>query len=175
MSNVKYPVVNGKKQCADCKQMKPVAQFHKARKHYTTSCRSCRAIYFAEYRQRPEVKSAALEYTRAYRKDPTHREKQNENCRRYRKTPASKSIRNAARKAWTAREKQKAVDYKGGKCVGCGYGGCLAALDFHHLNPKEKEGLKAHWSFEKNRKELDKCVLVCVRCHREVHAGARTL
>lgn len=175
MPNVKYPVVNGKKKCADCKRMKPVSEFHKARNHYTTSCRSCRSAYFAEYRQRPEVKLAAIEYTRAYRKDPKHREKQNENCRRYRKTPASKSIRNAARKAWTAREKQKAVDYKGGKCVGCGYGGCLAALDFHHLNPKEKEGLKAHWSFEKNRKELDKCVLVCVRCHREIHAGARTL
>ena len=31
MSNVKYPVVNGMKKCADCKRMKPVAQFHKAR------------------------------------------------------------------------------------------------------------------------------------------------
>jgi hypothetical protein len=26
-------------------------------------------------------------------------------------------------------------------------------------------------SVEKNKKELDKCILVCVRCHREIHAG----
>ena len=24
-------------------------------------------------------------------------------------------------------------------------------------------------------KEVDKCVLVCVRCHREIHAGVRIL
>lgn len=53
-------------------------------------------------------------------------------------------------------------------------------MDFHHLNPKLKEGygtgaLKAHWSFERNKKEIDKCVLVCVRCHREIHAGFRVL
>ena len=40
---------------------------------------------------------------------------------------------------------------------------------------QEKDGygtgaLKQHRSFKKNKKELDKCVLVCVRCHREIHA-----
>lgn len=84
--------------------------------------------------------------------------------------------RNADRRNWAAREKQKAVDYKGGKCCVCGYDSCLACLDFHHPDPTQKNGygtgaLKAHWSFEKNKSELDKCVLVCVRCHREIHAG----
>mgnify|MGYP003654263959 CR=1 FL=1 len=74
------------------------------------------------------------------------------------------------------RSKQKAVDYMGGKCVGCGYGGCLAAMDFHHLDPNTKEDHSMNSrSFEKNKDELDKCVMVCTRCHREIHAGYRTL
>ena len=73
-------------------------------------------------------------------------------------------------------QKTKAIDYKGSICVICGYSRCSAALDFHHINPLEKEGygtgaMKSHWTFEKNKSELDKCVLVCVRCHREIHAG----
>lgn len=84
--------------------------------------------------------------------------------------------RNRDRRQWAAREKQKAVDYRGGKCEICGYNKCLAAMDFHHKNPLEKNGygtgaLKSHWTFEKNKPEIDKCILVCVRCHREIHAG----
>lgn len=132
------------------------------------------------YRQRPEVKLAQLAYSRRYRAVPANRERLNAHTRRCRKTPRAKAVRNITRKAWTAREKQKAVNYKGGKCVCCGYSGCLAAMDFHHLNPKAKEGygtgaLVAHWTFERNKPEIDKCELVCVRCHREIHAGARKL
>ncbi len=74
------------------------------------------------------------------------------------------------------REKQKAVNYKGGKCEICGYDRCVAAMDFHHLDPSTKNGygtgaMKQHWVFERNKIEIDKCILVCVRCHREIHAG----
>ena len=37
------------------------------------------------------------------------------------------------------RLKKKLVEYKGGKCEICGYDKCIAALDFHHLNPNEKD------------------------------------
>ena len=179
-NKIKYPVVNGFKLCGSCRATKPVTEFHKIRHRYCSSCKSCRNLYHANYRQRPEVKAAALEYSRSYRAIPENRNRLNEYMRIFRKQPRIKLVRNAARKAWTAREKQKAVDYKGGKCVCCGYSGCLAAMDFHHRNPKAKEGygtgaLVAHWTFERNRPELDKCELVCVRCHREIHAGVRTL
>ncbi len=68
--------------------------------------------------------------------------------------------------------KKWAVEYKGGKCEVCGYNKCIAALEFHHRDPKEKE---AAWtsirkrSFEFIKKELDKCALLCACCHREVH------
>ena len=62
----------------------------------------------------------------------------------------------------------------------CGYSKCTAALDFHHVEPSLKDGygagaLRAHWTFEKNKTELDKCVLLCVRCHRELHSGVISL
>lgn len=70
--------------------------------------------------------------------------------------------------------KQKAIDYKGGKCVVCKYDRCIDALCFHHRNPDEKEfpiaGSHCR-SWERLQKELDKCELLCVRCHAEVHAG----
>lgn len=72
--------------------------------------------------------------------------------------------------------KQKAVDYLGGCCSKCGYNKCIAALEFHHLNPKEKD--KNYSVFKKNfdklKPELDKCVLLCANCHREEHHSSTT-
>ena len=71
--------------------------------------------------------------------------------------------------------KQLAVEYKGGKCEICGYSKCLAALEFHHLDSKEKDfnittGNNKSW--KRIKLELDKCQLVCSNCHREIHNGA---
>lgn len=70
--------------------------------------------------------------------------------------------------------KAMSVEYKGGKCSICGYNKCIDALDFHHLDPKIKEfnpsdnGHTRSW--EKQKIELDKCILVCSNCHREIHS-----
>jgi len=57
----------------------------------------------------------------------------------------------------------------------CGYDCCQAALDFHHLDASSKEfGIsmdRITRSWERVQKELDKCVLACSNCHREIHAG----
>jgi len=69
--------------------------------------------------------------------------------------------------------KQKAVEYKGSKCEKCDYDKCIAALEFHHIEPEHKDfGISANGhtrSWEKIKEELDKCILVCCRCHREIH------
>ena len=69
--------------------------------------------------------------------------------------------------------KQKLVDYKGGKCEICGYNKCIQAMDFHHKNPLEKRfeltSMNRTWDILKE--EVDKCLLVCSNCHREIHAG----
>ena len=46
-------------------------------------------------------------------------------------------------------------------------------MDFHHLDPAEKDFTISDrmTSFEAIKKELAKTVLLCCRCHREVHDG----
>jgi hypothetical protein len=72
-----------------------------------------------------------------------------------------------------------ALDYKGKQCECCGYNKCTEALEFHHINPNEKDfnisdrDIKLDW--KEIQKELDKCILVCSNCHREIHAGIREL
>lgn len=69
--------------------------------------------------------------------------------------------------------KQKSVEYKGGKCQYCGYNKSLSALEFHHVDPTEKDfnlasgGSIKKWEYVKE--ELDKCILLCANCHREEH------
>ena len=60
--------------------------------------------------------------------------------------------------------KAKAVAYKGGACQYCGYSRSLKAMDFHHSDPKSKDFNIANGSYgwNKIRKEIDKCELVCI-------------
>lgn len=69
--------------------------------------------------------------------------------------------------------KTKLKAYKGGKCIVCGYNKSIRALQFHHLDPTQKDfGISGTTkSFEKLKPELDKCVLLCANCHGEVHEG----
>jgi hypothetical protein len=85
----------------------------------------------------------------------------------YRRKYLNLSISEARR-----RVKARAVEYKGGRCEKCGYNKCPAAFDFHHLDPNQKDfgiGAGAYKSFERIRAELDKTVLLCSNCHRELH------
>jgi len=69
--------------------------------------------------------------------------------------------------------KKQAVEYMGGSCKLCGYNKCFTALSFHHIDPETKDfqisGTNRCW--EKIKKELDKCVMLCTNCHLEVHDG----
>jgi hypothetical protein len=74
--------------------------------------------------------------------------------------------------------RQKAIEYKGGKCQLCGYKKCTDALEFHHhLNQKNfaisQKGYTRSW--EKVEAELKLCVLLCANCHREVESGITQL
>jgi len=71
--------------------------------------------------------------------------------------------------------KSLSIEYKGGKCQLCGYEKYQGVLDLHHLDPATKSfgiGAKGYTrSWEVIKAELDKCILVCANCHREVEAG----
>jgi transcription elongation factor Elf1 len=84
-----------------------------------------------------------------------------------------------ANKAAVAKRRKKlrtlAIEYKGGKCIFCGYDKLQDALESHHLDKSKKDfgisqsGLTRSWERVKN--EVEKCILVCANCHREIHAG----
>tara|TARA_Y100000310_G_C20007586_1_gene501398 strand:+ start:67 stop:510 length:444 start_codon:yes stop_codon:yes gene_type:complete len=64
------------------------------------------------------------------------------------------------------------IQYKGGKCSNCGYDKCPDALEFHHPDPAQKDPTFRsirYWGIKKAQNELDKCILLCCNCHREIH------
>ena len=72
------------------------------------------------------------------------------------------------------KRKQQMIDMMGGECQICGYKKTNSALEFHHINPEEKElnfNMANNIPLDKIIAELKKCILVCANCHREIHAG----
>jgi hypothetical protein len=74
---------------------------------------------------------------------------------------------------WRKRAKKKLIEYKGGKCLSCGYNKDIpAAYDFHHRDPNEKDfqiSKNYNKSMKKLKEEVDKCDLLCKNCHMEIH------
>lgn len=60
------------------------------------------------------------------------------------------------------------------KCAKCGYNKCGAALEFHHINPEEKDEaisrmLSDNYTLDSVKEEIKKCVVLCSNCHHEFH------
>ena len=75
--------------------------------------------------------------------------------------------------------REMAVAYKGGKCERCSYDRVVEVLEFHHRDPSQKDfgisekGYTRSW--ERVRREIDKCALLCANCHRELHVQLAAL
>lgn len=72
------------------------------------------------------------------------------------------------------KRKLEFIEYKGGCCEMCGYKKNVSALDFHHIDPTTKSfnidaRILANSNYEMVKNEVDKCMLLCANCHREVH------
>lgn len=104
-------------------------------------------------------------------------------CIPQKKTYSSKEEQEIARKKQVVANvqrrrnkiKEMAIEYKGEECNICGYKRCKSALEFHHLDPSKKDfaisakGYTRSW--ETVKAELNKCIMVCANCHREIHDG----
>lgn len=70
--------------------------------------------------------------------------------------------------------KKKAIEYKGGSCRMCRMEFPYPAMQFHHLDPSQKD---VSWtklrlrSWDRIALELDKCILLCANCHSVVHSN----
>jgi hypothetical protein len=85
------------------------------------------------------------------------------------------ALREARKREW--------LDYRGGMCVRCHYKFGAAALVFHHVGPKKfaipgggdsryatSQGTSGH-TREEILEELNACIVLCNRCHSELHHG----
>lgn len=59
------------------------------------------------------------------------------------------------------------------KCAKCGDDRGYV-LDYHHINPEEKDATIArltsnNYTLEKVYDEINKCIVLCANCHREFH------
>ena len=60
---------------------------------------------------------------------------------------------------------------RGGKCIKCGYDRCIKALEFHHIDPSQKDFTisNANFRLQEAINESKKCILICSNCHKELH------
>lgn len=86
------------------------------------------------------------------------------------------------KKCWDKRQKKrKNFLYQSLKsdlfCSVCGYDKCIEALEFHHIDPTQKDYyisyLVEKGSVNKLKEELKKCIVLCSNCHRELHYNER--
>lgn len=71
-------------------------------------------------------------------------------------------------------------DYKLSKgCQLCGYNKNPEFLGFHHPDNNKKfnvsKAVTRNKGLEKIRKEMDKCIILCVSCHRKLHCKLKKL
>jgi hypothetical protein len=73
------------------------------------------------------------------------------------------------------------LDIGMGKCSICGYNKCQEAIEFHHTDPTKKEMNISQLTYKAFTAdniyellgEVDKCVVLCANCHREIHNKER--
>lgn len=141
---------SGLRHCTKCGRDLPESEFYPKRNSYTTWCKEC----FKSDVINRSIVGKRIGSPKKYNDGLTHRE----------------------------RRKLFAINYLGGKCSNpeCRYHKCPDALEFHHKNPEEKDfqisvATKTYMSDEELMKELDKCVLLCSNCHKELHYKLRRM
>lgn len=165
--------------CSICKTDKPEDQFYKSCKSW---CKSC----FKDYYRTPKQKAYRNAHNAKERQKPGYKEQFNSYQEGWRKTETGKrsAVTTAIRtknKKWQI--KRDLVDLLGGKCSSCGYSKCIEALDFHHLDPSQKDGIISQMIWKSGYssglanviEEAKKCVLLCKNCHTDLHHEEKKL
>lgn len=137
--------------------------------------------FLASNRKRRELsREAVLEYSKQYYADNKEKWKEyNDVSISEEKKEKRLSCIRRLKKGYGQSHKRELILRKGGRCHLCGisYNGKNGAIfDFHHVNPKEKDfNISARLRDNSHipqdiYDEIDKCVLLCSNCHRQLHS-----
>ena len=158
MANVKNKIIDDKKKCNTCGEIKITSEYYPYKNSIRGSCKKCTNNKSKVYMKSISAEKRSEYWKKLWSSDDYRKRKYKSSKERFK------------------RIKQKSVDYLGGKCNKCGYDKCIEALEFHHKDPSTKDydlskgrGIDTRKSFETLKEELDKCVLLCANCHREEH------
>jgi len=164
MENNSVPI---KKKCCHCRHVKPTTLFSKNHNRpdgLKPTCKDCDKAYRLGNLTEYQEKSRA--YYLKNRKRILQYNKDNRERFRKRRTAYQKKIR--------VEHRQILVNELGKKCIVCGDKDPWN-LDFHHLDPSQKEfNIGRHigvFGLERLRTEAKKCVLICCKHHRMLTAG----
>ena len=158
----------GYKLCSKCKCILPICCFFNNRSTVdglAQCCRECRVgirrtWYVAHAEQQKAHSRAWYEAHKKHCNDnnkiwrTAHREQYKATNRKHRQT------------------NQFLLDkIKSSGCVLCGYSKCRSALSFHHIISEDKKFqiVANHITRPDFIDELNKCMLLCCRCHFEIH------
>ena len=162
----------GKQVCRVCKEEKDESLFYKAKSsgYYNLDCNKCKSEkakgYYLENRE--EIKKSRRE---AYYNNIEVSRKQNRES--YHRN-AEKRL--AYYKNRIEEWNKKIHNYYSGECCICHYNEpCFSVYECHHLDPRTKKYMASRlsskdWETEA-LPELEKCVYLCIICHRKLHKG----
>lgn len=159
------------KKCKTCGEIKRLEEFpfhNKKEKTYRADCLLC---YNKKRRERrsssEELQKKSRERSKKYYYN--NREASIERAKAYLEKNKDKH------KIWAKKSKEKRrnrfIEYKSTlSCEICGEDH-IACIDFHHIDPSEKErNINKLWACPNILKEeLKKCIPLCANCHRKLH------
>lgn len=148
-------LIDGESLCTKCGELKNVSEFYSQlqrnkTKRLSSWCKEC-------------TKQGMKKYTVDNKDKINAKDRNRWKIKRLKELPK--------RQLMAKERKEKYVAYKGGKCQVCGYEKCIGSLEFHHIKPEEKwfQVTENKHSWEKAKIELNKCILLCANCHKELH------
>jgi len=153
------------KLCIECKQLKPLEDFRtlsKSSDGKSYYCKECSRRRDSNFRvsHSTERKTYMKKYWKTHKRTESQKEIQKS---------VSKRIHESNKTNWMKILLEKNMV----SCSICGYNDSFAAIDFHHVNPSEKEYSIGQLLIQKPTElriaELEKVISVCANCHRRLH------
>jgi hypothetical protein len=153
------------------------ARKYRDKLHSESRCVRCGVEITSEYTTCDACRKISTEYKRVYYLN--NKKKCSEYNKKYYQRRPEKKIEDSRQEKAKNREIWYAYFNSIGmnKCSKCGYNKCWSAIEFHHIDPKEKEVVVSELVLRKmtetRKEEVNKCITLCANCHRELHYNER--